>query len=71
MEISSWEVIANFIQQGIGIGFIPDFLVREKSRQKTFKTLELGLPSIGYNLYAIFPKGEKLSKIPEFFISLF
>lgn len=71
MEISSWEVIAGLIQQGVGIGFIPDFLVREKRRKNSFQELDLDLPAFSYNIYAICPKREKLSKTAEFFLGLF
>lgn len=71
MEISSWEVIANFIEQGIGIGLIPDFLTRGVHRQAKFKVYDLALPPLPYNIYAIYPKREQLSKNAQYFLSLF
>jgi DNA-binding transcriptional LysR family regulator len=71
MEISSWEVIATFIEQGIGIGFIPDFLVRYQEGKKHFKEYEIDLPHFPYSIYAIYPKREKLSRNAEYFLGLF
>lgn len=71
MEVTSWEVISNFIMQGVGIGFIPEFLVRNKERQKHFKEYDIGLPPFPYKVYAIYPKGELLSRNAEYFLSLF
>ncbi len=33
MEIGSWSVIERFVESGIGIGFVPDFMFKSKSRK--------------------------------------
>lgn len=71
MEISSWEIIASFIEQGIGIGFVPEFLIRYRGREKKLQEYEIGLPPFPYNVYAIYPKREQLSKCVEYFLGLF
>lgn len=54
MEISSWEVIARLTEEGLGIGFFPDYVAKSKSAwlQPCLQELE----PIPYKIFAIFPK---------------
>lgn len=71
MEISSWEIISNFVEKGFGIGFIPDFLVRENNRKDFLKIYELDILSIPYVIYAIYPQNSRLSRKAKVFLSCF
>ena len=31
MEVSSWEVIASLTEQGLGIGFLPDYIIGKRA----------------------------------------
>ena len=54
MEISSWEVIANLAEAGLGIGFLPDYVAN--SRKKSLKRYPLALSPLPYKIYAFFAK---------------
>jgi len=49
MKIESWEIIAHLAAAGLGIGLVPDFLLRGPLRTRLC-TRELGLPEIRYDL---------------------
>lgn len=68
-EVNSWEVIANLAIEGLGIGFFPDFIAFKK--KKYLKKFNLQLPSFPYKIYAFFPKGMRLRKSSEIFLSYF
>lgn len=44
MEVSSWEVIASLTEQGLGIGFLPDYIVRKRALVE----YESAIPRIPY-----------------------
>ncbi len=54
MEISSWEVIANLTEAGLGVGLFPDYVAR--NRKSRLKIVLSELPSTPYAIYAIFKK---------------
>lgn len=54
MEISSWEVIANLTEAGLGIGLFPEYVARK--RKSSLRIVLPGLLSIPYTIYAIFKK---------------
>lgn len=66
MEVSSWEVIASLTEQGIGLGFLPDYIVKKKS----LIPYEAHLPPIAYKILAIFPKNRPLPRNAKMFIDL-
>jgi len=68
MEVSSWEVIAKLTEEGLGVGFFPDYVALNK---KSLKEHPLHLPAIHYKIYAIFPPSVKLHKNQEAFLKLF
>lgn len=66
MEVSSWEVIAGFTEQGLGIGFFPDYIVGKRA----LIPYKVQLPSIPYRLLAISPKNRALSRNAQMFIKI-
>ncbi|WP_079989506.1 LysR family transcriptional regulator [Candidatus Protochlamydia phocaeensis] len=66
MEVSSWEVIASLTKQGLGIGFLPDYIIGKRS----LIPYELSIPLIPYRILAIFPKNKKLPRNAKMFIDL-
>lgn len=59
MEISSWEVIARLTEEGLGIGFFPDYIGR--APHANLELAPLTLEPIFYKIYAIFDKKAHLS----------
>jgi DNA-binding transcriptional LysR family regulator len=51
MHTQSWEVITSLAAAGVGVGYVPDFLVDEK---KGLHAIDLGVPR---SLYDIVPHG--------------
>lgn len=66
MEVSSWEVIASLTEQGLGIGFLPDYIIGKRSLIQ----YECMIPSIPYKILAIFSKNRRLSRNAKMFIDL-
>lgn len=56
MEISSWEVIANLTEAGLGIGLFPDYVA--KKRKNRLKNVFSDLTSTPYTVYAVFKKNK-------------
>lgn len=69
MEVSSWEVIASLCEQGLGIGFFPDYIVSDGKRK--LKELTLSLPSFPYEIGAIFAEKEPLSRKAQVLLDIF
>jgi DNA-binding transcriptional LysR family regulator len=57
MEVSSWEVIANLTEAGLGIGFFPDYVALK--RKKDLMEVKMKYDPILYKIYAIFSKTKK------------
>lgn len=68
MEISSWEVIARLTEEGLGIGFFPDYVANARGLHLT--TCFAELDPIPYKIFAIFPKGVPKSIHAENFLNL-
>ncbi len=72
MEVTSWEVIANLTEKGVGIGFFPDYLAHR--RHHLIQEVLPELHQIPYTLYAIFSKTRSLNpyalKLCELFTQL-
>lgn len=56
MEISSWEVIANLTEAGLGVGLFPDYVARK--RDKLLNVVFPDLEPTPYTIYAIFKKNK-------------
>lgn len=66
IEVSSWEVIAGFTEQGLGIGFIPDYIIGKRA----LIPYKIHFPSIPYRLLAIYPKNRALPRNAQMFIDI-
>lgn len=66
MEVSSWEVIAGLTEQGVGVGFFPDYIVGKRAIVHS----PISLPPIPYRLLAIFPKNRSLPRNAQMFIDI-
>lgn len=66
MEVSSWEVIASLTEHGLGIGFLPDYMVEKRS----LISYDCPIPPIPYRVLAIFSKNRKLPRNAKMFIDL-
>lgn len=56
MEISSWEVIANLTEAGLGIGLFPDYVARK--RKNKLQAVLSDLTPTPYTIYATFKKNK-------------
>jgi DNA-binding transcriptional LysR family regulator len=68
MEVSSWEVIANLTEEGLGIGFFPDYVALK--RRTYLADYNERYDPIPYKIYAIFPKNRKVDKNIEAFLDI-
>lgn len=68
MEVASWEVIVNLVLSNVGVGFFPDYLAHVPYRRQLLRPILLELEPIPYNLYAVYPQGEELSKGAQLFL---
>lgn len=66
LEVSSWEVIASLTEQGLGIGFLPDYIIGKRALVR----YDCSIPKIPYRILAIFPKNRELSRNAKMFIDL-
>lgn len=69
LEVSSWEVIANLTIEGLGIGYFPDYIALGK--KEMLKKYESNLPFFPCSIKAFYPRGMKLRKSSEIFLSYF
>ncbi len=67
MEISSWEVIARLVEEGLGIGFFPDYVAAGKTK---LVRAHGKIAAIPYRVLAIFPRNTKLSSNIEKFLKI-
>ena len=66
IEVLSWEVIANFVQEGLGVGLLPDYVA---SRHGLVK-VPLKIPKLTYRINAISSKKKGLTRNAKMFIDL-
>lgn len=67
LEVYSWEVIAKMTAEGLGIGYIPDYVAR--TRPEALRPIDIGLEPLQYSIAAIYPKGMRLRKASELFLT--
>jgi len=68
LEVGSWEVVANLVEEGLGIGYFPDYVAAK--RTNLYKNdLDLQLPK--YEVFAVCLAGMKLRRSSEIFLSYF
>lgn len=66
MEVSSWEVIASLAEHGLGIGFLPDYIVGKRA----LVPYVCPIPAIPYRILAISSKSRALPRNAKMFIDL-
>ena len=69
LEVGSWEVLANLCAEGLGIGYFPDYVATKKAYALRSIKINLDLPS--YEICAFYPKGVRLRKSSQMFLSYF
>lgn len=66
MEALSWQVIAGMVEQGLGIGFLPDYVANTHH----LKPFDYKIPKIPYRIMAISRKNKELTRNAKMFIHL-
>ena len=69
LEVGSWEVLANLCAEGLGIGYFPDYIATKKNYALKASRINLNLSS--YEICAFYPKGLRLRKSSQTFLSYF
>lgn len=69
LEVGSWEVLAHLCAEGLGIGYFPDYVVTKKNYALKASRINLNLSS--YKICAFYPKGLRLRKSSQIFLSYF
>lgn len=69
LEVGSWEVLANLCAEGLGIGYFPDYVATKKAYALKPARIRLNLPV--YEICAFYPKGLRLRKSSQTFLSYF
>lgn len=66
IEVLSWEVIANMIHEGLGIGIMPDYVAQKHN----LALVPIPIPPIPYRIIAISSQRKELSRNSNMFIDL-
>lgn len=67
-NLSGWGMVATFVQNGCGIGFLPDFIFKEN---KGIEEVDFGVPLIEYHICAFKLKGTALSRAAKAVLGIF
>ena len=69
LEIKSWGVIKKLAETGVGIGLVPDYLVRFEPRE-TVREVNIDVPKINYAINAYYcRKRQKLTRQSQAFLT--
>jgi len=71
LKATSWEAIANLVSQEVGVGYLPDYMIENQIHLMKKCDLDLKLKKHPYEISAIVPKGMRLRKSSEIFLSFF
>lgn len=63
MEVFSWELIRQLCQLRAGVGYLPDYLIRDDLKSKELKVVLPEIPTWEYKVVLIHLKGKRLGKI--------
>jgi DNA-binding transcriptional LysR family regulator len=66
LEVLSWEVIANMVKEGLGIGILPDYV----AKRHNFIHVPTKIPKLPYQIVAISSQKKELSRNSKMFIEL-
>lgn len=69
-SIAGWELVANFANLGIGVGFFPDYIALE-ARFPNLKPHPLKVPLMEYEIAVVYNKSSGLSRAAHAFIEQF
>lgn len=70
MELFSWEIIKKLSLSGVGIGFLPDYVVESELKQKKLFSTCSKLKKFEYRLLAISLKKRSLSRNSQAFLEI-
>lgn len=65
--LSGWTLVLTFIQMGYGMGYLPEFMIKE---QKDIKEVKLDIPLIQYSICAVRRKGATLTRAEKAFLEI-
>ena len=68
-EISSWEVIGQLVQQGLGTGLLPDITV-QSWKKGTFRILKPSWFDAGYEVYVHYPRTPIQNRIQQYALEI-
>lgn len=68
-ELAGWEVVARFTEMNIGVGFMPDYLIRN-GRYPKIHIYPVEIPAFEYQICAIHNRGHSLSRAAKAFLEL-
>ncbi len=58
--LGSWDVVAHFIDAGLGVGLLPDYLA--EMRYQNLELIRTELPTLSYRIVAIYQRGTTLTR---------
>jgi DNA-binding transcriptional LysR family regulator len=68
LEVPSWGVVKELSEAGMGIGLVPDYLLRFAPKG-SIREVKLDLPSIDYSISAYYcRRRQRLPKVSQFFL---
>ncbi|WP_413569061.1 LysR family transcriptional regulator [Bdellovibrio sp. HCB117] len=70
VEVESWEAIVSMAQMGLGVGFIPEFILDYHSKVKVIPQLEELGKKIRYKMYVVHKGAHQLSRQAEAFLEV-
>lgn len=70
MELSGWENVARFTEIGMGVGFLPDYLV-DGPRYASLEISSVKTPVYEYEISVVYVKGKELSRGARVFLDQF
>lgn len=68
-ELAGWEVVARFTEKGLGVGFIPDYII-DNNHYSHLILHPQKIPKFEYEICMINNKGEQLSRAGHAFVNL-
>lgn len=69
-ELAGWEAVARFVEKGLGVGFLPDYIL-SGDRYGTLKIFPHKMLDFEYEICAIYNKENRLSRAAVAFLDQF
>lgn len=70
VEVESWEAIVSMAQMGLGVGFVPEFILDYHSKIKVIPQLEDLGKKIRYKMFVVHKGAHQLSRQTEAFLKV-